>query len=190
MRELKQALRRELIALRKAMSAEDKKAADEDIFVQVKPLLDKASAVFTYASTDIEVDTRQIIAYCLSRGIPTALPVSGESELSFYFIKSADELRRGKFNIDEPPLDFPAAADKKTLCIVPALCADGDGSRLGYGKGYYDRFLSGFEGVSVILCYKEFKRDVPAEPHDFKADFTIFDRQVNGGHYGRKPQGF
>ncbi|MDE6731895.1 MAG: 5-formyltetrahydrofolate cyclo-ligase [Oscillospiraceae bacterium] len=176
MRELKSALRKELIALRKAMSAEDKKAADEDIFGQVRPLLDNAGAVFTYASTDIEVDTRQIIEYCLSRGIPTALPVSGESELAFYFIKSADELRRGKFNIDEPPLDFPAIADEKTLCVVPALCADGNGARLGYGKGYYDRFLSGFTGTSVILCYKEFKRDVPVEPHDIKADFTVFNR--------------
>lgn len=176
MREIKQALRQELIALRKTMDVVEQKAADEDIFGQVRPLLDKASAVFTYASTNIEADTRQIIEYCLKRGIRTALPVSGESELAFYFIKSADELRRGKFNIDEPPLDFPAIADEKTLCIVPALCADGNGARLGYGKGYYDRFLSGFVGTSVILCYKDFKRDVPVEPHDYKADLTIFNR--------------
>lgn len=176
MRELKQNLRKELISLRKAMNAEDKRKADEDIFGQVRPLLDKASAVFTYASTNIEVDTRRIIEYCLTRKIPTALPVSGESELSFYYIKSADELKPGRFNIDEPPLDFPAIADEKTICIVPALCADGNGARLGYGRGYYDRFLSGFPGTSVILCYKEFKRDVPVEPHDFKADFTIFNR--------------
>lgn len=176
MRELKQALRKELIALRKAMNAEDKKAADEDIFGQVRPLLDKASAVFTYASTNIEVDTRRIIEYCLTRGIPTALPVSGESELSFYYIKSADELKPGRFNIDEPPFDFPAIPDEKTLCIVPALCADGNGARLGYGRGYYDRFLSGFPGTSVILCYKSFKREVPVEPHDIRADFTIFNR--------------
>lgn len=178
MRELKQNLRKELIALRKAMNAEAQKKADEDIFGQVRPLLDKASAVFTYASTNIEVDTRQIIGYCLSRGIPTALPVSGESELAFYFIKSADELKPGRFNIDEPQPDPEAAAvvDKNTLCIVPALCADGEGARLGYGKGYYDRFLSGFPGMSVILCYKEFKREVPVEPHDIKADFTIFNR--------------
>lgn len=179
MRELKQNLRKELIALRKAMNAEDKKNADKDIFGQVRPLLDKASAVFTYASTNIEVDTRRIIEFCLTCGIPTALPVSGESELSFYYIKSADELKAGRFNIDEPQPDNPeatAVADKKTLCIVPALCADGDGARLGYGRGYYDRFLSGFPGTSVILCYKEFKRKVPVEPHDIKADFTIFNR--------------
>lgn len=165
-----------MIALRKAINTDNKKAADKDIFGQVRPLLDRASAVFTYASTNIEVDTRQIIEYCLKHGIPTALPVSGESELSFYYIKSADELKPGRFNIDEPPIKHPATANDKTLCIVPALCADGEGARLGYGRGYYDRFLSGFPGTSVILCYKSFKRCVPVEPHDIKADFTIFNR--------------
>lgn len=176
MRELKQALRRELKAQRKAMSAEEKSRADEDIFEQAKPFLDKAGSVFTYASAPIEVDTRRIIAYCIECGIPIALPVSGDSELSFYYIKSADELSKGRFNIDEPPLTRPAAPDKDTLCIVPALCADGEGLRLGYGRGYYDRFLSGFEGTSVIFCYKSFRRQVPAEPHDIKASFTLFDR--------------
>lgn len=176
MRELKRALRKELIARRRAMSSEEKLAADTDIFGQIKPYLDNASAVFTYASTDIEVDTRRIIAYCLGHGIPVALPVSGDSELAFYYIKSADELSKGRFDIDEPPPTRPAVPDKDTLCVVPALCADGDGLRLGYGRGYYDRFLSGFEGTSVILCYKSFRRQVPAEPHDIKASFTLFDR--------------
>lgn len=176
MRELKKALRAELIARRKAMNSEEKLAADLDIFEQVKPYLDKASAVFTYASTDIEVDTRRIIAHCLEHDIPAALPVSGESELEFFCIKSANELQKGKFGIDEPPRTYPAAADENTLCIVPALCADGEGLRLGYGRGYYDRFLSGFIGTSVILCYKSFRREVPAEPHDIRTDHTIFNR--------------
>lgn len=176
MRELKRQLRKELISRRKAMSADKKSAADRDIFEQVKPMLDKASAVFTYASTDIEVDTRRIIGYCLERGIPIALPVSGDTELTFFYIDAVEELKKGRFNIDEPPQTFPAQADKDTLCIVPALCADGEGLRLGYGRGYYDRFLNGFEGVSVILCYKSFRQDVPAEPHDIKANITIFDR--------------
>lgn len=176
MRELKQRLRRELIALRKTMSAEERSRADSDIFEQVKPLIDKSGSVFTYASTAIEVDTRRIIAYCLETGKPVALPVSGDNELAFYYINSVNELSKGKFGIDEPPLTYPAVPNADTLCFVPALCADGDGLRLGYGRGYYDRFLSGFEGTSVILCYKSFKRDVPAEPHDIKADLTVFDR--------------
>lgn len=178
MRELKKQLRRELIERRKAMSAAEKSTADKDIFEQLKPFADKARAVFTYASTDIEVDTRRLIAYCLDRKIPVALPVSGDTELSFYYITDVSELKKGRFGIDEPPLDKPAAADKNTLCVVPALCADGGGLRLGYGRGYYDRFLSGFSGCSVIVCYGTFKQAVPAEPHDIKANFTIFDRKL------------
>ena len=176
MRELKQALRREQISLRKTMNNNYKRAADKDIFIQLKPFIDKADSVLTYMSTEIEVDTRAVAGYCLERGIPVALPITGDSEIKFYYIASLDELHTGRFNISEPPSARPAIAARNTLCIVPALCADGNGYRLGYGRGYYDRFLSGFVGTSVILCYKDFKRDVPIEPHDIKADITVFDR--------------
>lgn len=176
MREVKKTLRKELIAKRREMNKAEKDRADFDIFEQIKPLLDGVSSVFTYASTEIEVDTRRLIDYCLENDIRVALPVSGDTELSFFFIKSTDELSRGRFNIDEPITECPAYPDEKTLCIVPALCADGTGLRLGYGRGYYDRFLSSFSGKSVILCYSSFKQEVPSEPHDKRADLTIFDR--------------
>lgn len=175
MRELKKTLRRELTERRRAMDITDKAAADEDIFRQLIPLIDNASAVFTYASTEIEVDTRRVIEYCLDKNIPVALPISSDTDISFYYIKNISELKKGRFGIDEPPTEYPALADFKTLCIVPALCADGEGLRLGYGRGYYDRYLSKFTGKSVIICYRSFKREVPAEPHDIKANFTIFD---------------
>ena len=147
-----------------------------DIFEQLVPLVKNASSVFAYASTPIEVDTRAIIGYCLFHGIPTALPVSGDTELAFYYISGMAELKKGRYNIDEPSdLSRTAAADECSLCIVPALCADGDGLRLGYGKGYYDRFLCRFAGTSVIICYRDFIRSVPAEPHDRRADITIYD---------------
>lgn len=175
MREVKKALRKELIAKRKTMDPGLKNTADLDIFEQLKPLADMASMVLTYASTPIEVDTRRLIAYCLEIEIPVALPRSGDTELSFYLIKSINELTAGRFGIDEPPEDSPAVFDEKALCVVPALCADGNGFRLGYGRGYYDRFLSKFGGTSVIICYSNFKREVPTEPHDIKANLTIFD---------------
>lgn len=177
MRELKKILRKQLIAQRRCMDISQKKAADMDIFEQLKPFLENASAVFTYASAEIEVDTRRLIEHCLNKGIPLALPRSGDEELDFFFIQDKGDLCCGRFGIDEPKVDCqPAESEKSTLCIVPALCADGEGYRLGYGKGYYDRFLKRFEGTSVILCYSDFKRVVPTETHDIKADFTIFDR--------------
>lgn len=180
MRELKKSLRKNLILQRRAMDISQKTAADIDIFEQLKPLADKAGSVFIYASTEIEVDTRRIIDYCLDKKIPLALPVSGDSELTFYYIKSTADLSVGRYGIDEPITSDVAVADDKTLCIVPALCADGNGYRLGYGKGYYDRFLSDFTGTSVIICYSDFKRNVPTEQHDVRADATIFDRVKQG----------
>lgn len=176
MRELKSALRRELIARRKAMDVDVKSAWDSDIFEQLKPFLDSAGSVFTYVSTEIEVDTRRLIAYCFERGISVAAPVSGDTELTFYYISRSDDLIPGRFGIDEPKHNRIAIANERTLCVVPALCADGDGFRLGYGRGYYDRFLSVFRGTSIILCYESFRREVPCEPHDTKADLTIFNR--------------
>lgn len=173
---MKSALRRELIAQRKAMDVNVKSVWDLDIFKQIKPYLDSAEAVFTYVSTKIEVDTHKLIAYCLECGIPVATPVSGDTELTFYYISRFEDLIAGRFGILEPKRDLIAAAGERTLCVVPALCADGEGFRLGYGRGYYDRFLSDFRGTSVILCYESFRRKVPCESHDIKADLTLFNR--------------
>lgn len=173
---VKDQLRRQLIGERKSMDPELRRKADEDIFQQLRPVIDEADSVFTYASAPIEVDTRKIIHYCLEKKIPVALPVSGESDMKFYYIRNLDELKPGRYGIDEPSVSLPAVADRKTLCIVPALCADEKGFRLGYGKGYYDRFLANFIGKAIVICYSGFKRKVPVEPHDIKADFTIFDR--------------
>lgn len=176
MQEVKRALRKQLIARRKAMNTEEKSFADESIFAQIKPFLEKASAVLTYVSTEIEVDTRRVIDFCFERGIPVAVPVSGDTELSFYEIRSFSELSEGRFGILEPVNRSEVfSADNGALCIVPALCADGSGARLGYGRGYYDRFLSRFDGKSIILCYRDFKMSVPTESHDKRCDMTIFD---------------
>lgn len=181
MREVKRALRRQLIEKRRNMPPALKSAADERIFQRLVPLLEAADIVLTYVSTDIEVDTRRVLQYCFDRGIPAAVPVSGDTELTFYKINSFSQLKVGRFGILEPVGGTAAVCSQRSLCIVPALCADGDGFRLGYGKGYYDRFIARFEGVSVIVCYADFRMPVPSEPHDKKAELTIFDAEVNHG---------
>lgn len=179
MQEVKKQLRRELTAKRREMSRADKTTADKAVFECLKPYIDRAGSVFTYVSTDIEVDTCRVLEYCFEKGISVATPVSGDTELTFYYVKSYDDLSVGRFGILEPTnRETAATADKDTLCIVPALCADGKGYRLGYGRGYYDRFLESFIGCSIIICYSDFRREVPTEPHDKRAHFTIFDDTV------------
>ncbi len=179
MREVKKSLRKELISRRRNMEISEKQAADRAIFELVKPLIDKADSVLTYISTEIEVDTHLLMQYCFDNGIRVAAPVSGDSELTFYEVKSFDDVSEGRFGISEPTdrsREFSPTAG--TLCIVPALCADEKGLRLGYGRGYYDRFLSSFEGTSAILCYSGFRMEVPSEPHDKRADITVFDDKI------------
>ena len=177
MQEVKRALRKQLIERRNQMQPDEKQLMDESIFGQLKPLLSEADAVLTYVSTAIEVDTRKLLEYCFDNGITVATPVSGDSELFFYQIRCMEDLAVGRFGIYEPVKRVqPFVCTDRTLCIVPALCADGKGLRLGYGRGYYDRFLDGFIGKSVIVCYSSFRMEVPSEPHDKKADVTIFDK--------------
>ncbi|MBS7370609.1 MAG: 5-formyltetrahydrofolate cyclo-ligase [Oscillospiraceae bacterium] len=177
MRELKRALRKELISRRKEIPQEEKLRRDKSVFEQLKPLMERASAVFIYVSTEIEVDTRAAIDFCLEKKIPIACPVSGDEELEFFYINSTDELVAGRYGILEPKTrSRKAVEDENALCVVPALMTDGRGYRLGYGKGYYDRFLSRFAGKSAVVCYSDFVGEVPAEPHDKRADITITDK--------------
>ncbi len=174
--EEKKLLRKSLIQRRSEMPPEIRKKADEAVFERLIPVLEQCSSVFTYISTEIEVDTHRLLSWCFEHKKPVAAPVSGDSELTFYPIHGMDELKTGRFGILEP-LDrsAPALPDANSLCIVPALLCDRSGLRLGYGRGYYDRYLSEFPGSSVIICYSDFVGEVPAEPHDIRADMVVTD---------------
>ena len=118
-------------------------------------------------STSISVDTY----------VNTLLHFSSNSfKLSNILRSACAFLAAGRFGIMEPVnRTAPAIPDEDSLCIVPALTCDKSGLRLGYGRGYYDRFLAGFPGKSVIICYSDFVGEVPAEPHDRRADAVITD---------------
>ena len=139
--------------------------------------------MFTYVSTPIEVDTRALINHSLKSGKKVAVPrcVPGTREMEFYYINSLDELEKGTFNVDEPNPDKSKAATefKKSICIVPALCFDKRGYRLGYGGGYYDRFLSKYNGYSIGICYNNCI--VPKLIHgrfDRKPDIVVTDKRI------------
>ena len=174
--EQKKALRKELIRRRREIPPKKKQEMDERIFAGLLPFVEKCSGVFTYVSTEIEVDTSRVIEWCFSHKKPVFTPVSGECELTFYQVRGWPELSAGRFGIQEPAVrTAPAVADKGSLCIVPALCCDRNGYRLGYGRGYYDRFLAGFPGRSAVICYSDFIMEIPCEAHDLYADLVITD---------------
>ena len=119
----------------------------------------EADVVLTYVSTPIEVKTLDFITALLEQGKKVAVPkcLNDKGDMDFFLINSLDELEDGFFGVREPN---PETAEKvltteKTVCVVPAFLFDAKGYRLGYGKGYYDRFLSKFSGKTVGICYEE-----------------------------------
>lgn len=141
-----------------------------------------ADIIYTYWATGSEVATRMIIDKALSDNKLVALPRCSDKNgnMRFYYINSADDVTEGMYGITEPSgnseaIDFT----DKSLCIVPGLSFDSEGFRLGYGKGYYDRFLSSFSGVTAGLCYDVCLADfLPRNEFDKKVDYIVTNTKI------------
>ena len=115
-----------------------------------------ADVILLYFPTRSEPDISALADIARRDGKKIAFPISVTKDctLDFRFISSPDELEIGAYGIREPRADAERATlSDRALCIVPALAVDTDGYRLGYGKGYYDRFLSTFEGNAVVAIH-------------------------------------
>ena len=97
----------------------------------------------------------------LNKSVAVPLCDTDKCTMEFYSISSFDDLESGAYGIYEPKKEcLKITADENTVCIVPGLAFDKSGFRIGFGKGYYDRFLSEFKGESVGLCYDECFSDI------------------------------
>ena len=179
-RPIKMELRQKYRSLRQAMPPEIKAQKDEAIAEQVRRLwqYQRNSVLLIYVSTSIEVDTFRIIRQAIEDGKRVAVPrcVPDTRNMEFYYIRSTDELKPGTFGVLEPEAN-PENLYKESeggLCIVPAFSYDWRGFRLGYGKGYYDRFLSRFEGNMVGICYSEcVQRSLPHGRFDRPVELLV-----------------
>ena len=182
--------KRELRARYKKLRAECdpalKKKLDEQLCERFCSLEEFAACetLFAFISTGIECDTEPIIREAFARGKRVAVPKcrADENEMDFYFIHSYEDLAPGKYGILEPDPDkCETATDWKSgLCLVPGLCFDYDRYRLGFGKGYYDRFISGFGGVTAGVCYSRcIVSELPRGNYDKAVDILVTERFIN-----------
>lgn len=157
----KKELRRHFKQLRGEISPRQKARWDSAILrhILALPAYRESETVLLYLSTPEEIDTLALMEQALADGKQVAVPycVPGTRLMEFYPIQSLGNLVPGAYGILEPD---PAAAPKLTaftgsICLVPGLAYDSRGYRLGYGGGYYDRFLSGpFGGQPTVgVCY-------------------------------------
>ncbi len=184
-RPIKKKLRAEAREMRRSMSPEVKASLDRKIKNKLLNLwsLRETNVVLCYVSTEIEVDTRELINALLQSGKRVAVPrCEGEkSEMNFYFINSLEELSPGSFDVDEPDPQKNAMVGKTegSVCIVPAFMFDRRGYRLGYGKGYYDRYLSKYEGSTIGICYGEnLQNELFHGKYDRCVDLIVTDKEI------------
>ena len=138
----------------------------------------KANVIGLTCSTEIEWNTMPIIQKAWSEGKGVAVPKtdSTKSTMKFYLIKNEGQLKVGYGNILEPIIELSRFIDKFEidLLIVPGIVFDKYGYRIGFGGGYYDRFLTNFTNETVsLLSSKQLVDKLPIEKHDINVQYLI-----------------
>lgn len=132
--------------------------------------------VLLYSSFGSEIDTLSIAEELFGK-YTVAFPVSHKNGImTFHIVKSLDQLHKGMYGIYEPDNSLlQPEINKSTLCVLPGLAFMEDGSRLGYGGGYYDRFLQKYPQIhKIALAYEELiTENLPVMPHDIRADYIL-----------------
>ena len=172
---MKKELRKKYLEIRKKIK--NKNSKDLTIFkkVIINEKVKKTTTILIYVSTKDEVDTKKLIEYFL-KSKKVAVPKVMGNDMKFYFIKSLDDLEKGSFNILEPKTKAEVKDFSNALSITPGICFSKDGYRIGYGKGFYDRFYQKHEISKIGLCYKEcLVEQLPNDPFDINVDEVISD---------------
>ncbi len=144
-----------------------------------------ADTLLIYSPLKYEIDVNELIDAALASGKRVAFPRCHPEDctMSFHYVCSRDQLEKTDMGILEPPLELPiydpATHTGRAICIIPGVTYDTHGYRIGYGKGYYDRFLREFRGTRVGVTYHRLLTDrLPRGKFDLPADAVITERGV------------
>ena len=183
----KRELRQRLLAERDARAEAARRALDAALCERLTalPCLQTCSALLLYFPVGSEIDLLPLAAFAFARGIPVGFPVCLAEPKRLIFRQATPQTRFvcGKFGIPVPPEGAPQLVpDEQTVCLLPALGYDRGLNRLGYGGGYYDRFLQTFPGLAVGVCRENaFCPTVFPEPHDLPVDLLITEKSTLTG---------
>ena len=185
-RRRKNEIREKYKALRRAIEPEKKALMDEKICAGFMGSVTfrYASVLLFYAPKGDEVDVMPAVRRALADGKKVAFPrcIPDTHDMDYHFIEDLSQLERGSYGIMEPRAELPVydrSSTESAACVVPALVYDRNGYRLGYGKGYYDRYLGSFTGAKVGFIYSDFVVDkLPRGRFDLAVDFIVSERGI------------
>ena len=180
---LKAELRKSALAARRAIADKPRKSALIAERVFALPEYRAARTVALYHSLKSEVDTAAVIAHALSCGKTVALPKVYGDTLRFFAISEGEQLHKSAFGVLEPAGDESRfiKPEKFDLVLVPGVCFDRGGNRLGFGRGYYDRFLSTTCAKTAALCFDGqlvAEGVIPTDRYDVKISQIIAENET------------
>ena len=166
---------------RLALTEEDVRTLSEECVSKVLqfPEFLEANTVCVYMPTGNEIDTSTIIQYCLDNGKKVAAPRVEDGAMEFYYFDKPEDLQPGAYNIWEP-IGMVKVTDEESLVIVPGVAFDLNCNRIGYGMGYYDRYLSMHPKMQTIALAYDFQivGKIKREIHDIRPQMIVTESRV------------
>ena len=158
--------------------AELKKAIAElkDQRGALMPIMQKAQAIYGYLPYNQEVRTVPMLEQALKDGKKVAVPKVYGDEMKFLYLDDLSQVEKGYAGIPEPIADGPVADDDTALVLMPGLAFDPAGHRIGYGGGFYDKFLAAEPNhPTLALCYEfQMLPELHTEEHDIPVDTVLW----------------
>ena len=171
--------------LRRAIRARKRAMTEEEIVSRSEKLAEafltsdaykNAKTIYGYLPYNQEVRTVPMLEQALRDGKRVAVPKCYGDEMRFIFLEDLTKVEKGYANIPEPIEDGPIADDETALVLMPGLAFDPQGHRIGYGGGFYDKFLSAEPNhPTLALCYEfQMLPHLETEAHDIPVDYVLW----------------
>ena len=174
----KKELRRQIREQKRAMTEAEIVSASErlgELFLNCAQYRE-AKTIYGYLPYNQEVRTVPMLEQAMKDGKRVAVPKCYGEEMRFIYMDDLSKVEKGYANIPEPIADEPVAEDKTALVLMPGMAFTKDGKRMGYGGGFYDKFLAAEpEHPTVALCYAfQMVEDLPTEDYDIPVDCVLW----------------
>ena len=176
----KSKLRKKYIEIRKGIIDKEKKSLE--ILRKITSLEEykKSKVIALYYSLSSEVDTINLINYSLENKKIVLLPKVLGEDMVFYEIKSLDGLKKSSFGVMEAENGIEYNKELIDLVIVPGVCFDKHLNRIGFGKGYYDKYLEGYNGLTIGICFEEqmSEENIEVDKNDVQLKYIITEKNI------------
>lgn len=179
--ESKKDIRKRVLNIRNLLEKEEWEEHSDKIMkaVAAHPFFLKADEIYCYVDFRKEVATKKLIEEAWKLSKKVAVPKIEDGTMNFYYIESMEELTTGYYGILEPK-SKKAANGNQVLVIMPGSVFDKERNRIGYGKGYYDRYLAVHPDYHTIAIAFDFQvlDEIPTDAYDIKPEVLITEDKV------------